>query len=95
MKEFEETFDDASIAKKKAMIRKSLYKIDVDPNAKKCYFYIFKGPVADELERNLLAQEKHTAGSENKGESCLCSVQGKPSPPVLLSRPKRSFILRT
>ena len=29
MKEFEETFDDASIAKKKAMIRKSLYKIDV------------------------------------------------------------------
>lgn len=56
MEEFEETFDGATIVKKKAMVKKSLYKIEVDPNAKKCYFYIFKSPIVDESERTFLVQ---------------------------------------
>ena len=54
VKEFEETFGQANIAKRKAMIKKCLLKIDVDPTAKKCYFYVFKSPIMDESERVLV-----------------------------------------
>ena len=84
IKEFEETFDGAAIAKKKAMVKKSLYKIEVDPNAKKCYFYIFKSPIVDESERAFLVQGELSPPTEKIGEGCLCSVQGQPSPPSLL-----------
>ncbi len=75
MKDFDETFKMAATATKKAMIKKGIFKIDIDPNAKKCYFYVFKSPAVNDEERDLIGKD---LGEGNH----ICSVQSQLSPPT-------------
>jgi len=47
MKDYNRTFERATITKKKDMIRSCLGKIEVDPNGEKVYYYFRKSPVID------------------------------------------------
>ena len=73
-------FENVPMEKKRDMIKKFLYKIEVDSKEKKCYYYFFKSPIVDENYSNqiyngggsnLLSSERTLTTSINKGISVL------------------------